>query len=77
MSAIVVSGASYSENFSTVFRAAKGAQTSLTEFSDQDLDWKDPLPDRIGKASIFLRPATRAELASASYELVQPLESAK
>lgn len=53
LSGIVLSGASYSESFSTVFRFAKGAETSVQEIATEDLDGRDPLPEYLGNASIF------------------------
>lgn len=41
--AILINGASYSDNFSTIFRAARGADLSK-EVRSEDCDGKDPLP---------------------------------
>ena len=50
---MLLNGASYSNNFSTVFRAARGADISV-EVEDEDLGGKDPLPKYLTEAQIRL-----------------------
>jgi hypothetical protein len=50
---MVQSNAAYSNNFSTIFRAARGAQISA-EVRDGDLEGKDPLPKYVKKSKVWL-----------------------
>lgn len=50
---LAFNGASYSHNFSTVLRVARGASMSQS-IKEQDLDGKDPLPSYLSKAVIWL-----------------------
>ena len=45
---------SYSDNFSTVFRAAHGAELSVDLF-EEDSDGKDPMPEYISTATVHFR----------------------
>lgn len=54
--ALVTEGASYRDNFSTVFRIARGADVSVA-MNEEDLDGNDPIPAHVKNASIRLRPA--------------------
>ena len=47
------SDAAYSDNFSTIFRAARGSKIS-EEVLDEDLNGKDPLPKYLQKAKVWL-----------------------
>ena len=47
------SGAAYSDNFSTVFRAASGAEVS-TPLRSEDLNGRDPLSRELAEATVSL-----------------------
>lgn len=54
--ALFATGASYSQDFSTVLRIGRGALMS-TEVKDGDTDGKDKLPKYLEEAQVWLRPA--------------------
>ena len=60
--AMLKSGASYSANFSTVFRAARGAEVS-TEIQIEDLDARDPIKDYVADARVRLGPESSVNRA--------------
>ena len=74
MTITLLSGRSYSDNFSTVFRAARGASVSVP-IPDEDLDGADPLPRYLSKACIWLRKANRNNKIDAAYGPVSPQNS--
>ena len=51
--AMILNGASYSNNFSTVFRVARSAEINVTIEGD-DEDGRDPLPSYLSKAQVRL-----------------------
>jgi hypothetical protein len=51
MIALLLNGASYSHNFSTVLRVARGAELS-EELRDEDLKGEDPLPKHLADAQV-------------------------
>jgi hypothetical protein len=55
--ALVATGASYSQDFSTMFRIGRGAFMS-TEAKKEDMDGKDELPKYLEEAQVWLRPLT-------------------
>lgn len=48
------SGVSYSDNFSTIFRIARGAEVDKP-ILEKDLDGKDPLPDYMAGSEVYFR----------------------
>jgi hypothetical protein len=48
---LILSGASYSDNFSTIFRVSRTAKLSV-EVMDQDRSGYDPLPDYLKRARL-------------------------
>lgn len=46
-------GVSYSDNFSTIFRVARGAEVNKP-ILDKDLDGKDPLPDYMAESEVYI-----------------------
>jgi hypothetical protein len=54
-------GASYSSNFSTIFRVGRVAAATKTEIHPVDSDGADPLPYYLKRAEVRLRPATTDE----------------
>lgn len=71
LSAMVLSGAAYSDSFSTVFRYAKGAETSVHEILTEDLDGRDPLPKYLGNSSVLHRAHGDGEKGNAAYKQLQ------
>ena len=58
--ALIASGASYSDNFSSIFRVA---QRSLVKVKDEDTDGRDPLPSYLANVPLGLeqhRPSEEA-----------------
>ena len=53
--ALIANGVSYSQDFSTVLRVARGASISEAVQPD-DVDGKDPLPKYLKKSKIWLGP---------------------
>ena len=51
--AMDANGASYSHNFSSIFRAARGAKISV-ELKDEDTLGNDPLPSYLSAANVWL-----------------------
>ena len=51
---IAVSGASCSDNFSNIFRVARGTYTTVAS-DEKDFDGRDPLPDYISDLTICLK----------------------
>jgi hypothetical protein len=58
---IELNAATFSDNFSTIFRIAKGAEISVP-IDEKDLDGRDPLPTYLARATI--RPMSVAGLAA-------------
>ena len=54
--ALFVSGASYSDDFSTVFRVAHGA-TMAVKMNPEDTNGASPLPEHLKKAEVWLSPS--------------------
>ena len=60
LNALMQNGASFSNNFSTIFRAARGAIVSA-EPREKDLDGKDPLPAYLSRSLVWLGTAHNGE----------------
>ena len=58
--AFIVNGVSYSQDFSTVFRVARGA-TMSEEVKTEDIDGRDPLPKYLKTSKVWLAPVTHLE----------------
>ena len=76
-----VNNASYSSNFSTVFRIAKGVTISTPiekdkDLDGKDLDGKDPLPKYLAQATVCVRKeeATKDRLLDQAVLLDPPAE---
>ena len=67
MFAILLSGASYSGNFSTIVRASRTAKLSV-DVADQDGSGCDPLPKYLERARLDLGASTTT---ANTYELVE------
>ena len=67
MFAILLSGASYSGNFSTIVRVSRTAKLSV-DVVDQDGSGCDPLPTYLEKARLDLGVNT---MTASAYELVE------
>ena len=61
---IELNAATYTDNFSTIFRIAKGAEISVP-IDEKDLDGRDPLPTYLARATI--RPLNVRGLADSKY----------
>ena len=68
MVAIFFNGASYSDNFSTIFRVARGAEIEVIR--DEDLDGKDPLPRHLSKAPIWLLNNKQQKVDNVPYKRI-------
>ena len=58
LAAMLVNGSSYSNSFSTIVRAARGAEITVT-IQEDDLDGKDVLPQYLKEAEIRFRSARK------------------
>ena len=67
MFAIVLSGASYSGNFSTIVRVSRTAKLSV-DVADQDRSGCDPLPKYLERARLDIGVNTTT---ASAYELVE------
>lgn len=70
---IVISKACYSNSFSTIFRAARGADISAgSSINEQDLIGRDPLPKYLGNAEVEFLKAKSLNAAKISREGPDP-----
>jgi hypothetical protein len=76
LATMFVNDASYSSNFSTVFRTAQVATMSAPIEKEEDLDGKDPLPKYLAQATIYLgrKEATRDRLLDRAVLLDAPAD---
>ena len=70
--AMYENGATYSNDFSTIFRVAKGAEVDVM-IKAEDLDGKDPLPKYLADARISLANGTRLRTTNSSRAEGHPL----
>lgn len=70
--AILLNGASYRDEFSTVFRVAKGAEIKPGDIQDEDLDGKDPMPKYLSKVKVYLRAGKHGNRGDVEYKRITP-----
>ncbi|KAK4628093.1 uncharacterized protein CLAFUR5_11789 [Fulvia fulva] len=70
LASVIVRKASFSNNFSTIFRLSRGASTD-TDFDDDDLDGRVPLPERIRQAKVSFRDVGQTKPRSGNCEALR------